>query len=557
MSVVVPKSSLTLEQCRTIASECYIIEPQTFMDAKFKKTQEFVRFFTSTATDFILPYSIARKYGFENEPSNWIPIQPLLDNGNNVMDIDESDDRVRHFVGELRDYQAEAVEELLEQLNEHSTTTLGLPPGWGKTKTGIWLLLRLGLRGLIITSRITVVDGWIPSLQECAPDFTVWVVGEMDMPENPDIIVCMDQRVEHIPDEIIWSVGTLILDEMHLLCTQSRVKLFLSIFPKYIIIESATLEQAKFYEMSHKIAGTHGIFKVSNNPYNIYLIKTGIAIDEERTNGFVNVTKLRQAAAKNEYRQKILLYLLMKVCSEHKIMCLRMVKDNIEEFADMIRNCGISCDSLYGTKRKCTNTQVKVMTCQKAGVGYDEKMALTDFWKNPILTDFGVFEATTPNRHVFEQARGRWARCSNPAVAFLMDDNKKSWQHIKELKPWFKETNATLIEVDFWDFVLPPKEKIYERDVCPDVFYRILTQKEYKYFLEEHILSANEHDIDSDQLRVFPDEESVFNEIKRMGITKGYVISLGQLCVVQNEMGDCLCLCPICDFHVIDVNTIE
>jgi hypothetical protein len=151
--------------------------------------------------------------------------------------------------------------------------------------------------------------------------------------------------------------------------------------------------------------------------------------------------------------------------------------------------------------------------------------------------------------------RGR-CRSENMNVGFLFDNNKKCRQHINELKPWIKETNGTIIEVDFWDFVLPPKEKIYERDVCPDMFYRIMTKVEYKDFREDHIMDSNTHDKDSNHMRVFATEETVADEIERNKIKSGYVVSLKELCVVEDEDGF-WCMCPICDFHVVDVSTIE
>jgi superfamily II DNA or RNA helicase len=123
------------------------------------------------------------------------------------------------FTGEFREYQEDIIEELLEQLKEHCTTTMSLPPGWGKTMASMFLSWRLGLRSIVIIPLDKVLDGWIATCKKFLPDFIVWVVGRGPCPDNVDIILCMDRRFKNISKEIIPTIGTLIADEVHMLCS--------------------------------------------------------------------------------------------------------------------------------------------------------------------------------------------------------------------------------------------------------------------------------------------------------------------------------------------------
>lgn len=559
MSVAVEKLKITRTEAQEIADECYVIEEiDEYMQKKYHKDPEVIRMFEPRGKHFILPFHIARKFGFETEGMPWYLIQPLKETEDNIYDHDEDDPDFRPFHGEFRDYQEDIIEELLQQLNEHCSTTLGLPPGWGKTMAGIFLAWRLGLRTLVLMSLTKVLEGWVETCRKFLPGFKIWIVGSgTPCPPDVDVILCMDKRFNQIPEEILPTIGTFIADEFHLLCTEKRMDIYLNLFPKYVILETATLEQSKLYKMAHKLAGEHGVFKVSTEPYNVYLIKTNIMGEETRDKeGTLRTEKLRQSLVNNEFRQSIMLNILMQNCEYYKSICLRMVKDSIPEFVDKVNECGITCDSLYGTKGKCENSQVTVGTSQKMGTGYDEENSCMNFWKNPIKSNFMIFENTTPNKYIFEQNRGRVMRSKNPVIAFLLDRNSNCRSQINRLKPWIKETNGTIIEVNYWDFVLPQINKIYTRPYTTGTFYRIVTHKEYDLFKSYHILEANRYDYSESALVIHGTDDEVCEEIEKRKITSCYVFEIEYVNVLQcEEDKEYISTCPICEFQVQNIHS--
>lgn len=560
MAVAIPRESLDRERVRFLMEESYVIEKLNFMGLKYGKIPITLKMFTASATHLIIPFNIGWKLGYYERNFPWECIQPLIETEDNIFDLDEEDENFRPFHGEFRDYQEEVIEELLEFLDEFRSVTLGLPPGWGKTMAAIYLAWRLGLRVLIVVPLITVLSGWGETCSKFMKGFKVWISGVGKCPDDVDIILSMDGQVSKIPQEIKSTIGTVIFDEMHMLCSETRIPMFLSLFPKYVICISATLEKANgFHQMSYNMAGDHGVFKVSKDPYNVYVIETNIKGEEERRDGNIVRSALCRSLMKNEFRQDILLNILMLNSQEHKIISLRSVKEQIPEFCEKVENCGISCTSLYGTIKKCKNAQVTIGTSQKMGTGYDEATSCIDFWKNPIKSDVMIFETPTDNKYIFEQNRGRVMRSPNPAIILIIDANKNCKNKIAGLRPWIKETNGTIHYVKYWNFRLPKKEIIYTRPVSSETFYRVLTIKEFREFEKCHIIDPNKDDYGPSALKIFREEDEVVKYTEQVKLEKFVILELKNLMILESDDEldkEYVSCAPICRFNVVEVHMI-
>ena len=168
------------------------------------------------------------------------------------------------FMTELRDYQIPVAEECLQNLKDNCTTTLGLPPAWGKTIVGAYLAGKANGVIMVLTHRKKIAQAWVKTFKLCFPQLAkaIWFVGEDDNEEGivaskicknpsedgqacgeckgcneedyiiPAIIICMDERIHKIEKRILYSVAVTIVDEAHLFCTPSRVKCLLSTEPE-------------------------------------------------------------------------------------------------------------------------------------------------------------------------------------------------------------------------------------------------------------------------------------------------------------------------------------
>ena len=96
-------------------------------------------------------------------------------------------------------------------------------------------------------------------------DEDLWYVNDKPK-ENAKIMVCMSGRTDKISQTLRNKVGTLIIDEAHCFCSESRIKALLAFTPRFTIAETATpIKDNGMHKIIQSIAGTHYIKKISNN----------------------------------------------------------------------------------------------------------------------------------------------------------------------------------------------------------------------------------------------------------------------------------------------------
>lgn len=555
MGFVLRKRDITVEEAKILVANSQVVQKLSYIQMKKKVQPNKFTMILPGEDTFTVPYKVALDQGHRRTNlEQYHKINNIIfKQGRNICKMIR-DENHREFVGEFRDYQTDVIRQLLEQLEEHFTTTLGLFPGWGKTMATAYLMWRLGLRTIVFSPLKKVTDGWKKTFETFLPNFVVWVVGEMPCPDNVDIILCPDRQYDKIPISMRRTIGTLVADEAHMLCTDTRVTTFLSFDPLYVIMISATMEKANGYEqMAHLIAGTHGVFIISTKPYDVYIVDTGVEVEEEYGNEGAIIGPCRRNISTNKRIQDIMCNILMMNCEYHKIMCARMVKEGIPEFVNKVRTCGITSDSMFGNKDDYLNSQVLVFTQQKGGTGFDEANACKDFDSNPTRSNMMIFEHTTPTPNIYEQTRGRVMRTDNPIILMMRHRNGRSPKHISDLAPWFRKTNATVRVINFWEARIPGKVKLFERDFNDQAFYKVIDKKTMNIFSCERILELDDDDINEEGHRVFLTKESAVFYMDKRKYIEEYLLKIKYSNVEKvTSFGErkFYCISPICEFNV-------
>lgn len=558
MAFRILKKSITKEKAIDLGNQCEVVEKLTYHQKKKHIVPK--RFFMSLPSKkyFNIPLHIAYKNGFVHSDFPWAKTNDLyFKEGRKICTLNKKSKDFKDFVGEFREYQEDIIEEALDFLKEFCTVTLSLPPGWGKTMASLYLSWKLGLRTIVLLSIKTLLPSWKESISKFLPNFRVWVVGEKYV-KNPDIILCMDKRVKKIPEDLLSTIGTLICDEVHLLCSIGRVNKLLSITPKYAIMLSATVKKINgFEQMCYHIAGEHSIYRISTKPYDVHIVDTNFSVDEEHGKDGVKISRMRQEISRNTTSQDIVLNILMMNCNYYKTMCLRMVKEGIPEFVDRVKDCGITCDSMYGNKNNISDVQCYVGTQQKCGTGMDLQTMLKNSRKDPMNTYYNplpvnlvLYEQTTPNEDIYEQGRGRAMRSDNPVVIILRYLNKASQRHVRELLPWLKKTNATVHFSDYHDLVLPRYDKIYKRVFSKSTYYKTITEDQYEEYRHLKLIEKTDKECNKIGYTVYKDKAKAIEKRKK---NEMFIIKLEKLCVEKKtRKGNTkyYCISPICDFNI-------
>jgi hypothetical protein len=268
-------------------------------------------------------------------------------------------------------------------------------------------------------------------------------VGEKKPPSDFDVIICMDARWNQIPPSIRDSVGLLILDEAHLLCTHTRVQCLLAFQPQYIVALSATLKRDDDQSrMIQAICGEHSITRESKKEFTVFKVKTGV-VPERRLNkmGGVDWSYLVSSTLLNKDRNTIIIN-LVKLNLDRKILILTSLKGHSTLLADLLKLESIDSDYLIGTKNKYVDSPVLIGTISKIGTGFDPATACPEYQGQPF--DLLILACSMKKHAALTQNIGRVFRCDSPIIYHLVDDDSILKKHWYEARQWYLSNGATI-----------------------------------------------------------------------------------------------------------------
>ncbi len=355
------------------------------------------------------------------------------------------------FLYTLRNDQPYYIEQLKKDFEKSNTAIAGTSTGSGKTIIGTYFGSKFGLKTLCITKIKTVMISQIEAFEK-STTARVWnplcEKLNLKMKDDFDVIVCLPGAIHHLAKipGLLESIGFLILDEADTLCTESIIPGILSIQPKYILAQTATLERNDgFHQFINLVAGdkiVKSLEEISN--YTVHLLKTEFEAEEERGKNGLIIGKVRNNASMIPERQDMIVDLVKKDLNRRYIIMF-INAEGIENLKQKFIDNDILCDTLYGTKNKINKCQVLIGTYQKMGVGFDEanymKEGFTCYADTLILTH------TFKDIKWFKQSLGRIARCiqegKHPNYVILIDKNPHCRRHINSFK---KHITGRIIE---------------------------------------------------------------------------------------------------------------
>lgn len=497
MSIWINRNSIDRKTAESIYKDCVINEEINDYDIKLGKVPLKLLMFKKDPTGqfFIVPYRVATKYGYKQNNTNWKQII------NVVEDSDGNKKFVPEFTGTFRDYQTEIIPEIIECLQKNNTVIIGLPPGWGKTIIAAYLIWMIGLMAVCITKQLKVNQGWVKTFQKVLPGMIVWNVGESARPEKFDIILCMNERTHLIPEYIKNQVGVLIVDEVHTVSTFTQMDTFLGFRPKYVIFESATFKAGSMWRMAAAVAGEDGVFRISKVPYNFYVVKTGVEGEKEFTKkGGLIPSSIQKSLIENKRRKQIVQALIYNHITYRKFICLQRVTADIDENITRFNNLGITCDTLWGSKKEYSQSLVLFGTYGKISTGFDEENACDDYWTLPVKSDTMIFINSVLSPHILIQSMGRCMRTLDevPAFIFLLDDNSNVKNHLNSNKWLIELTNGRIINADYKTGFIPMNPKFghkFSHTYTPGFYFKVLLNEEYERLTNDGFYGGNADEI--------------------------------------------------------------
>lgn len=147
------------------------------------------------------------------------------------------------FCGKLRENQIEPMQKTLENIQKNDSTILCVGCGFGKTTLALYIVSQIAKKTLIVVHKEFLMNQWIERIQQFLPNTRIGIVRQnvVDL-ENKDIVVCMLQSltIRGYPPNTFDSIGQVVIDECHHICTKTFSKAFYSIGAKKFLGLSAT-----------------------------------------------------------------------------------------------------------------------------------------------------------------------------------------------------------------------------------------------------------------------------------------------------------------------------
>jgi superfamily II DNA or RNA helicase len=327
-----------------------------------------------------------------------------------------------NFNKNLREYQEEVANKVLNHIINNYSGVCSLFTGWGKTCLALWLSSKLKVKTLIVVHTNALLEQWLVKIK----DFTGIDAGIIqqdkiliDAPICVGIIHSLCLR--KYPKEVTEGFGFIVFDEVHHTPSEMFSGVFYNMCIKYSLGLSATLNRKD--GLSKVINWFLGdtivdIKQVTNTPKIEFLKFYPSELLEEHVmiNGKPNLPKMISELTINYERNALILERVKNLYDEGRnILILTDRREHAENLKSKMTNlsCGLYLGKMKINELNDTNNKrIIIGTYQMASEGYD----------NPKLDTLIL---STPKSDV-EQCIGRILRQENsnyPLVVDIQDYN--------------------------------------------------------------------------------------------------------------------------------------
>ena len=326
-----------------------------------------------------------------------------------------------NFEGILRDNQKIVKKEAIKYLNKTGSVLICAYPGFGKTCLGINIALFIKFKVLIVVNKIILMEQWKNSLKKFAPEVRVELVKPRTKFKDSDFYIVNAINVPKIDKKILESIGTVIIDEAHLIVAETLSKCLQHIFPRYLIGLTATPYRPDGLDVLLDLYfGVNKIIRKLYRKHTVYKVETNFKpkVEYSKT-GRINWGVVLDSQANNKPRNDLIIKIISDIFSKRTFLVLVKRISQGEYLYKNLLEKGESVTALFGKNQIFdVNSRILIGTCSKVGVGFDHPNL------NTLLLAADVEE-------YFVQYLGRVFRTRDvePVIIDLIDKNKILTKH--------------------------------------------------------------------------------------------------------------------------------
>jgi superfamily II DNA or RNA helicase len=420
MSFRILIDELSEEQKEKIANEL-TIKPEPVKKGKsyFTPKTQAIEIFSVEGEHVIIPFSFAIKLGFKKPKAT-------IYNKINIP-----------FSGSLRSMQKEIKDEAITNLNTYGATLISCYPGFGKTILSIYIASKIGLQTIIIVNRVVLMKQWKEAIENfCGANAKVFICdSKKQYVPNCDFYICNAINVKKIEEECLKTIGTVIVDEAHLIMSSVLSQSLRFLFPKYLIGLSATPYRTDGFNilLDHYFT-ENKIIRKMHQPHLVYKINTTFTPEiEYDRNGNLNWGKIIEAQSLNEDRNN----LIIKIIQQFKDRTFLILTKRVEGANILLEKLKIineSVDTFIESKTEFDrHCRILIGTTSKVGVGFDHDKLDALILASDLEEYFIQYLGRVFRRHD-----------TTPVVFDLVDNNPILKRHFATRKSTYMEAGGTI-----------------------------------------------------------------------------------------------------------------
>ena len=409
MSIIIPIDSLSEPQRAKILTDLQVEMP---------KTKQWVYPYLVDNDAIALPYHYAISNGFLPRPRTDFQ----------SVDID--------YNGTLRDYQQEIKKEAIGELKKKCTLLLSLHVGWGKSRFALYLASKLRFKTLILLNRLVLATQWKELIEEVCPTAGVQFIKTKDA-LDPECTFYIINAINVAKKEsgFFSSIGTVIVDEVHLICAKSLFKSLFYLTPRYLIGLSATPYRPDgLGKLMDIYFGEYRITKKLYRKHTVHSIQTGLTIPfEYNWEGRIDWNSILVNQAEHPERNQLIVDVVCYFKERYfLILCKRLVQ--VELLSAMLKERHQSTTLLIGGCNDFDkDARIVLATPSKGGVGLSHDKLDTLF----IASDVEQY---------YIQYLGRVFRTPEvqPVIFDLVDKNSVLKKHFATRRKVYHDAGGTI-----------------------------------------------------------------------------------------------------------------